>query len=318
MDQETVANVSTNMSYVHRYGIPVELYTYYFVSQLIMCCIIILGNLGTLLCFVKYRKLQKQRYTLICSLAVSDLMVGLSNGINILWEKLRNSDQCMTSASALLLSNIIMSVVFISVVHVIVIGMDRWIAVMFPLRYPTVVTVKTTTAMVIICWGLPLICMAPNLIIAMIHNDTSCTANLYNAPIAIMGISVYCFILLLMSSIYGKIWHVAHKQHKIILEQQKISSVEGTQTNLEANKTVLIILCSFACLYLPNLVVCFMETFGKTDNHVMPVISIISMGCLLANSGVNVFIYALFTHDFKVIFRELFRCKRNEINAMPM
>ena len=125
-------------------GIPVELYTYYFVSQLIMCFIIILGNLGTLFCFVKYRKLQKQRYALICSLALSDLMVGLSNGINIVWEKLRNSDQCMTSASALLLSNIIMSVVFISVVHLIVIGMDRWIAVMFPLRYPTVVTVKTT------------------------------------------------------------------------------------------------------------------------------------------------------------------------------
>ena len=205
-----------------------ELYTYYFVSHSIICFVVIFGNLATLLCFVKYRKLQKQRYALICSLAVSDLVVGVSSEINIL---------------------------------------------------------------------------------------CSCTANLYNAPTAITGISVYCFILLLMSSIYGKIWHVAHVQHNKILAQQQMSH---KQMNLDANKTVLIILCSFACLYLPNIFVCYMETFGQTDARIMPVITIIALGCMFANSGVNVFIYALFTHDFKVIFRELFRCKRNEINAMPM
>ena len=78
------------------------------------------------------------------------------------------------------------------------------------------------------------------------------------------------------------------------------------------------ILCSFACLYLPNILVNFIETFVKTDSHVMPVISIMAMGCMLANSGVNVFIYALFTHDFKVIFRELFHCGKNKVNTIMM
>ena len=318
MGNQTDSNSSTNTSYSHRYGIPVELDTYYCVSYSVMCLIIIFGNLGTLVCFVKYRKLQKQRYALICSLAVSDLLVGLTNGINILWERLRNTDQCMTSVSVQISCYIVTTVYFISLSHLIIIGVDRWIAVMLPLRYSTIVTVKTTTVMVITSWSIPLIYMVPSVIVTMIHNEKSCAANVYSTSIAIMGISVYCFILLLMSSIYGKIWHVAHKQHKRILAQQQIPSVEGTQTNLDANETVLMILCSFACLYLPNILVNFIETFVKTDSHVMPVISIMAMGCMLANSGVNVFIYALFTHDFKVIFRELFHCGKNKVNTIMM
>ena len=318
MDNQSDSNRSTNTSYIHRYGIPAELYSYYFVSHSVMCFIIILGNLGTLVCFVKYRKLRKQRYALICSLAVSDVLVGLTNGINILWETLRNADQCMTSVSVQISVNIISTVVFISVSHLIIIGIDRWIAVMFPLRYLSVVTVKTTTLMVITSWGLPMICMVPQLLMVIIHNDTSCTANAYNVSTAIMALLLYCVILLMMSSMYGKIWHVAHKQHAQILAQQQISPVEGIHTNSDANKTVLIILCSFACLYLPNILLGVMKIFGQSDSPAMPIITIIAMGCMLANSGVNVFIYALFTHDFKVIFHELFHCRRNEVKAMIM
>ena len=155
-----------------------------------------------------------------------------------LWERLRNSDQCMTSASAQLLSNMIISVVF----HL------RWIAVMFSFRYPTVVTVKTTTAIVIICWDLPLICMTPNLIIVMImahHVQQTCMTH-----------------------------HVAYKQHTLILEQQTIASVEPKRS------WKLIQLCwlFYASLpvYIYQIYVCVLWKHLETDNHLINVITIIA------------------------------------------
>ena len=316
MENFTDANRSTKASSINE--LPVELYMYYVISNLIICIVIIFGNLGTLVCFFKYKKLQQQRYALICSLTVSDLVVGIANGMFILREIFINKEHCMTKWFEEMSSLIRGAVFAISISHLIIIGVDRWIAVMFPLRYAAIVTVKTTTGMTIIAWSLPLINMIGNLINIMMHIDTTCSANMFNSTASLMTILGYLFILLIMISIYGKIWHVAHKQRKRILAQQQMPSSKGTRTNSDANTTVLVILCSYAGLYLPNTFVSVMSMFGQSDNQAMYVVTIIAMGCILANSGVNVFIYALFTNDFKIIFREIFTCRRNKINTTLM
>ena len=61
MDNDTFLDTS-NMTQIQ---ILVELSSYYLISTSIICFVIIFGNLGTLLCFVKYRQLQQQRYALI-------------------------------------------------------------------------------------------------------------------------------------------------------------------------------------------------------------------------------------------------------------
>ena len=132
MDNHTDANRSTKTSSINLYALPVELYTYYVASNSILCFVIIFGNLGTLACFFKYKKLQQQRYTLICSLAVSDLVVGVANAMYIIWEIFINKEHCMTKWSEQMSYHIRGAIFFISISHLVIIGVDRWIAVMFP------------------------------------------------------------------------------------------------------------------------------------------------------------------------------------------
>jgi hypothetical protein len=114
-----------------------------------------------------------------------------------------------------------------------------------------------------------------------------------------------------MVSIYGRIWYIARKQRNKVhaQQQQQLSgSVVSSPKKTDTNKTVLIILCSYVGLYLPNTFVAIMFMVDEANNQFMPVFLILSMGCVLANSGVNVFIYALFTRDFRSVFSVLFGC----------
>ena len=301
-----------------RYGIPVHLYTYFNASILLTCFVILSGNLVTLILFVKYTNLRKQRYTLICSLAVSDLLIGMVYGMDKLWELLSDPSQCLSAVSVSVIYTILVDVYMISMAHLIIIGIDRWIAVMFPLRYAGLVTVKATIIMVIVSWVLPVISIIPNMTIVLIENDKACARNMHTTTHSINSLLTYVFIVIIMTSIYGKIWCVARKQRRKIVDQN-VTYAKNDQERSDTNKTVLIILCSYAGLNLPKTFYGVMSLLGQTDSRIMDVIHVISMGCVLVNSGVNVFIYALFTNDFKIVIRDIFHCRNqrhNDVNII--
>ena len=150
------------------------------------------------------------------------------------------------------------------------------------------------------------------------HDDTACAMGMYmctSNKLALWPQWCMCLFYWWWFQFMVKFgtWHVSNANES--LAQQQMPSGEGTQTNSDANTTVLIILCSYALLYLPTIFAHLMSMFGQSNSQFMFVVTIISVGCILANSGVNVFIYALFTNDFKIIFREIFPCSRNKINT---
>ena len=70
---------------------------------------------------------------------------------------------------------------------------------------------------------------------------------------------------------------------------------DGTLTNSDANRTVLIILLSCVGFLLPEVLLCIMSILGQADSKTTSVITIIAIGCILANSGCQC-VYICFVH----------------------
>ena len=100
---------------------------------------------------------------------------------------------------------------------------------------------------------------------------------------------------------YGKIWWVARQQKRKINTQMAGQTPNNNKTgNSDANRTVIAILGGFVGLYFPSILVCILWfVWPDPDMNIMGWLYNISFHCMLMNSGINVFIYALFTKDFK-------------------
>jgi PPE-repeat protein len=169
--------------------------------------------------------------------------------------------------------------------------------------------------MVVVVWVIPIAGMVSALVPQTTFPDQTCADGVYTTLNSITTLAGYLIIVTLMSSIYGRISYVARQQRNKMTAQRHLSSVHNTNTKTDTNSTVLIILCSFVCLYLPNTFVSVMALLGYINSPAMAVIIIISGGFILVNSGVNVFIYAVFTRDFKKVFRALFHCTSNSVGS---
>jgi hypothetical protein len=310
MEMTTESFNMDNMNF-DAYGVIDEFATYYVVSMFMLAIIIIGGNIVTLICFIKYRKLHLQRYALVCSLAMCDLLVGIGKGIDMTLYMNSRSEESPSAIKIYTSFIVVSAVYFVSIMHLVMISMDRWIAVMFPLRYPTLVTAKTTAAMIIIAWAMPLISVVSALISVFRDNLVASKDNMYSARNAVITLSIYFLITGTMLSTYGKIWYVARIQRSKIAAQQ-LSSVNNTAKKSDTNKTLLIVLFSYMCLYFPYTCVAVISLFGEMENIFVSVLVVIAMGCNFANSGINVFIYALFTRDFRSVLYQLFRIKKND------
>jgi len=132
-------------------------YTVYNVLESILCVIVVDGNILTLICFISSNKLRQQKYALICSLASSDLLVGFVKISVTLWLNFGGSlEKCITYNQFVVVFSIEGSTYFVSLSHLIMIGIDRPIAVMFPLRYASLITRKVVVTMISISWVIPL------------------------------------------------------------------------------------------------------------------------------------------------------------------
>ena len=136
-----------------------------------LCVIVVGGNILILICFISSNKLREQKYALICSLASSDLLIGLTKVCTLLLIALGGSfGECMTYNQLGVLFSIEASIYSVSLLHLIMIGVDRFIEVMVPLRYASLITKNVVVALIIISWVIPLIYMIYAIILVLLKD----------------------------------------------------------------------------------------------------------------------------------------------------
>jgi len=171
----------------------------------------ILFNTVTLLAIRKASSLPKTLRTLLVSLAVSDICVGLLGqtlytSLLVKWLQLK-----IINCGIYVAFDVLMGLFSIaSFVGVVAVGVDRFLAIHLHLRYHELVTYKRVVAVVISIW----------LLSATLPFIVMLGLNVFSVVISIFG--VLCFVLTL--AIYTKIYS-AVRRHKTQIQALRVGQV---------------------------------------------------------------------------------------------
>lgn len=133
-----------------------------FVSMVVI--FIVIGNALTLLSFITHRRLRRRKYIPVASLAMADIFVGLSAVLFLINRFAVEKSPGDTQIIELALMLIIYQSISTSGYHLIVLAIDRFVAIRFPMHYRHTMTTVRLSAMTACCWILSLLTTAPYLV----------------------------------------------------------------------------------------------------------------------------------------------------------
>ncbi|XP_056322178.1 trace amine-associated receptor 13c-like [Danio aesculapii] len=259
-------------------------------------------NLLVIISISHFKKLHTPTNMIILSLAVNDLVVGLAMPV----EAIRLIDKCWYFGHTfcglyLLFVSLLLSS---SLSNLVLIAVDRYVAVCHPLLYQQKITITKALLSVCLSWA----CFSAYGSTLVINNgyfDTSqrtdvcygkCSVMISFTRIVINLFMSFIFPCTLIITLYLRIFYVVHQQVKVINSLMKGGKrvTEGSVKRKSESKAALtlgIIVSVYLLCYIPYCI-CSLTVNSSTA------ISVLTW-FLYTNSGVNPLVYALFYPWFK-------------------
>nr|XP_021328043.1 trace amine-associated receptor 13c-like [Danio rerio] len=271
---------------------------YLFVSLLSAWTVFL--NLLVIISISHFKKLHTPTNMIILSLAVTDLFIGLVMPV----EAIRLIDKCWYFGDTFcgLYMLFVSLLVTVSLGNLVLIAVDRYVAVCHLLLYPQRITITKTLVSICLNW----VCFSAYCTALIINNsffDTQ-TDVCYGQCLVMVSFSwiatdlfiSFIFPCLLINSLYLRIFYVVHQQVKVINSLMKGGKcvTEGSVKRKSESKAALtlgIIVSVFLLCYIPYYI-CSLTVNSSTALNVL-------VWVLYANSGLNPLVYALFYSWFK-------------------
>ncbi|XP_051541291.1 trace amine-associated receptor 13c-like [Myxocyprinus asiaticus] len=286
---------------------------YLFFSLLSACTVFL--NLLVIISISHFKMLHTPTNLLILSLAVADLLVGL---IVMPIEAIKLIETCWYYGDTvcrlfMMITGLLLSA---SLGNLVLIGVDRYVAVCQPLLYPQKITTTKTVVSICICWSC---CSAYNSAIVISNGYyTSQRKDICYGKCIGMITSAWIFTDLTISflfpctviiTVYLRIFYVAHRQVKVInsLFKSEKCVMEGSVRRKSESKAALtlgIIVTVYLLCWIPYYILSLTESTVISTTT----ITILSWA-LYINSGLNPLIYAFFYHWFKMSIKHIFTLK---------
>lgn len=261
----------------------------------VMALVIIGSNVTSLTVFIKSGLFKRKHLIPIVSLTVADLVVGFAIPFKMYNDYIfhaTTSDSCMFY----IMDNFLREPMHVSGLHLVVIAMDRFIAVMFPLRYETVPSPKMVKFTLAAVW------IGPKLRLALGFGIAGCGSKWMQVSSLTEGVAFAC-VLGTMMCLYGRVWQVAKKQHSAVCAQQTVNSGEKQNAiDIKATRTVGCIILGYLC-YLPIII---LRLFLETGNQ--EIIFILQPWCVevaFCSSWINFSIYVKTNRQFAEAYTKL-------------
>uniref|UniRef100_A0A9J7Z293 Trace amine associated receptor 18e n=1 Tax=Cyprinus carpio carpio TaxID=630221 RepID=A0A9J7Z293_CYPCA len=284
-------------------------------------------NLLVIISISHFKKLHTPTNLIILSLAVSDLLIGL---IVIPIEAINLIETCWYFGHIFcgLFVVIIGLLLSVSLGNLVLIAIDRYVAVCYPLLYPHKITMTKTLMGICICWfG----CFSANFGFAINYRyfDTAqvneCYGGCYlNVPYSLRIMDLFISFLIpctVIIALYLRIFYVVHQQVKIINSLMKSGKCEmedsvKRKSDSKAALTLGIIVTVYLLCYIPFylLYITAVTTAKEISSSMMTFLA----WTLYANSGVNPLIYALFYRWFKISVKRILTLKIFEPSSSHM
>ncbi|XP_028252529.1 trace amine-associated receptor 1-like [Parambassis ranga] len=266
----------------------------------LLAFITVSGNLLVIISIIYFKQLHTPTNSLILSLAVADLMVGiivfpLSMAFSVksclyfenLFCKVRGSFDVSLNTC--------------SILNLVCISVDRYYAVCQPLTYRAKINHRVLVIMILVCWGVSVL-TGIGVILAGLDNENCGNRCLLQVLMTNTVGSILSFYLpaIIILCIYLKIFLVAQRQARSIHNTTKCGAAVSKMER-KATKTLAIVIGVFLLCLCPLF---FCITFLPLTKSSPPIAVIESLRwLLLSNSMFNPFIYAFFYSWFRSAFR---------------
>ncbi|KMQ97680.1 g-protein coupled receptor [Lasius niger] len=284
-------------------------YIWIFVDSFLFV-VIVSGNVLTILAIAWARKLRNviSNY-FILNLAVSDLLVGVTLPYHLAFYV----DSTLNRNKTVCISRFVIIDLACggSICNLIAIAIDRYIAIVHPLSYNAYATRKRVLLIIAISWA----CVTAVSLIPIcwncfdIHTSQMCELDTILPRYYIMTILLPSFFLswIAMFLLYWKIWREAH-MHARRMNLSVIPNI-AEKNDRKSVQVVLLILGCFSICWLPFWVVVCIRSFGDMRTDLTMLYYKSAFALALANSGMNPFIYAWKSTNFRKAFQKILRFK---------
>ncbi|XP_049324982.1 trace amine-associated receptor 13c-like [Astyanax mexicanus] len=291
---------------------PAYIFLFIFLSCISVCTVIL--NLSVIISISHFKQLHTPTNLLILSLAAADLLVGMFvMPVKIM--QLRDSCWYFGDTACTVSEIIISYSISASLYNLILIAVDRYIAVSDPLHYPTRLTVCKTSLFIVLSWSFSLL----YIIIIFYFNDhllqsqiiTSCYGECvvifkYSWIIVDLAVSFLapCSVILILYSI---IFNAAKRQAKAVravrLALKKHSSSNSSE--IKAAKTLGLVIFVYLACWIP-FYICSLSIESMTTSSIVWTV----FGWLVyINSSLNPLMYAIFYPWFRTSVNFIVSCR---------
>ncbi|XP_063156293.1 melanocortin receptor 5 [Candoia aspera] len=291
----TIPTARTNPSTCDQVAIAAEVF-------LMLGIVSLLENILVICAIVKNKNLHSPMYFFVCSLAVADMLVSVSNA----WETitiylLNNRHLIIEDAFVRHIDNVFDSMICISVVasmcSLLAIAVDRYITIFYALRYHNIMTVRRSGLIIACIWTF---CTGCGIIFILY----------YESKYVIMClITMFFTMLFLMVSLYIHMFLLARTHVKRIAALPGYNSVHQ-RTSMKGAITVTILLGIFIVCWAPFFLHLILMISCPQNLYCVCFMSHFNMYLILimCNSVIDPLIYAFRSQEMWKTFKEIICC----------
>ena len=277
----------------------------------------VLLNALVIFAVAKREQLRNESTILLACLAGADLLTGLLGQpirIAVEVQRLRKTGTfCGVLERVSILS--LGWHIFATLSHLLLITVDRYIAIKKPLRYREIVTTRRVTVAVLLAWASTIFVAIQDSILAAINSDTNIYSVYWNLTVVTFNILGLISIIVIVA-IYLYIFLEVQRQQRSQTEHLSVEEIATIRRNNRAAKTLGIILITLIVTYLPMIVSSIMYYSVNLQRPVLNCLASWVATLIMLSSLCNPVIYCWRMKKFCQAFLEILHLGNRE-NKQP-
>ena len=259
----------------------------------IICVLGSLGNLLVCLAIATNSRLRRASYYLLFSLAIADLIVTLICEPLLLgvisWMAFVH--ECAASVHVAYLISFHLSCTT-SVLHMVAISLDRFVAVVFPLRHRNFIEECGLKVMLTLSWSIPILAPALRYIVPRSLFTGSFTKFLRMTTFAVSYFFIFFFYFLIVAFL------LHHRKTRKQLGTRTVSVKFTSRMEVRVAHTLAVAMGTFTACWIPLIIAmgfCTGKPLVKRNIHLLMWLRTLA----LSNSAMNFLIYSAKMRDFR-------------------